>query len=221
MVEQTQTEETPVEEAVEKPAEEPKATPRAKRSDIAELQSRYDKQIAETNKRAEANEAALAEANAKLAAMEDYVDLTRKSANISDDEAARLKQMAAWQTDLSKQSSLVQQAQKKVSMDVFSSMYGIPVEELEAYDDPITMENAALKWRMNHPSEPDVVEETPEPEEAVVDEDDDTPPPSRNNFDTGSGTGQSKSLKEMTLKERDEDWKRREAKARSDMLRRR
>ena len=221
MVEQTQTEDAEETGTEEKPSEEPKpeAKPRAKRSDIDTLRSAKDREVAEAHKSRTTAETQRDEAVAELVVVRAHLDVTRKQAGISDNEDERNRAFSEWQREASARDAKIHEHERTVTMTHLSQMYGISAEELEPFDNPLAMENAALKWRMNHPDEPapETVEEKPDEEEASGDEE--TPPTSRSTFDLGDGGGQVKSIKDMTPKEFDEQWQREAAKSRANQLR--
>lgn len=226
MVDQVQSEDTPaVEEVEEKPAEQPKApaAQRAKRSDIAELQATKDREVAQANQKASAAEQALAEAIAERDAARDHLDITRKQANISDNEDDRNKAFAQWQRELSQRQESVQQHERTVTITHLAQVYGIPAEDLSPYDNPLEMKIAAMEWRDAHREEPtaEAVEDEPEEKPDESDEDDADNPPSRSNFDMGDGSGKTKNIKDMTDDEFEKDLASRKARARNDLIRRR
>ncbi len=226
MEEQTQLEDAPAvdEVAEETPAEPAKSTtaPRAKRSDIAELQSKFDRREAELNKQSKVDREARLEAEAEVESLRSHLDITRKSANISDNEDTRNREFSEWTRGLSAREASVHQHERRVTMAHLSQVHGIPAEDLEPFETPLEMENAALKWQMNHREEPaaEAVEDEPEekPESAEDDADD---APSRSNFDMGDGSGKTKNVKDMTDDEFEKDLASRKARARNDMIRRR
>ncbi len=226
MVDKTQAEDAPGEEqVVEEPSTEekkPDAKPRAKRSDLDNLRSTKDREVAEANRGRTTAEKERDEARAELDSTREHLAVTRKSAGISDNEDERNRAFGEWQREASARDAKIHEHERTVTITHLAQVYGIPAEELEPFDNPLAMENAALKWRMNHQNEPadDTVEDQPDEAEKPSDEEDEPDTTrSRSVFDTGDGSGTTKSINDMTVKEREDLWNREQAKSRAKMFR--
>lgn len=192
--EQTVAEPQQVEEVPAQQAEQPKKT----RDHIAELQRTKDREVAEANRRARDDAARAAEAEAKLADLQALYADAREKANFSDDDEAWTKQKTETERKLQIQAEATNRAAKSALAERLSLAYGISVEELEAYETPegmkmaaIEYENANLRSQLSPRNEEKPnAEATPE-EEA----------PARTDFDLGTGTGTSKSFKDMSKEE--------------------
>lgn len=155
-------EEQAVEEQEEKPEEKPEKPKKPAKNDIAELQRRKDREVAEAQKEAKALREQLGTLQTDLEEQRRYVKELRERGELSDDEEARLKRLIEKESSLEKRESAAATYEKKVAAKFLSVEYGMPVDDLMEYDDPRDMEIAALKWERTHrPDEEEEEQEQP------------------------------------------------------------
>ena len=171
------------------PKEEP---PRARKPDrnIAELQRVKDREVADANRKAKEALGLVEQHQAEITQLREML----KHSGLTDNEETRLKALIQREKAAQDREANAYKIERAMTVKLLTSQYGIPADDLEAYDDPRDMELAALKWERAHPSKQE------------ADEDDEPPatrqqPPERSRFDLGTGSGTSKSFKDMTKAE--------------------
>ena len=186
-------EDTQVDAAETPEAEAPQAEkPKAQRNNFAELQRTKDREVAEANRATKSARAELAAANAKLADLTSLQEGMREKSNFTDDDEAWAKRRSELDRDIASRHETLAKSERGMAQNILSRDYGIPTEDLEAYETLADMKVAALEYALrskNATDEPEPTdEEIEEPEEAPV----------RSTFDTGTGPGLSKSIRDMS-----------------------
>lgn len=220
--------EPPKQEAAPKQDEKTAKQPRAKRSDIAELQAKKDREVAAANKAANEARSEAQATRAELDEVRGLLNAIRSQGVLSDDDEEKVKNLSNWQRTLSERESRVLEYERRLTIDRLEAQYGIPAEDLADYDNPRDMELAAAKYALAlRQEEPSELPETPDPraEEkgSEQDQEDDTPdePSQPPPFDLGVPSSLRKSYKDMSPSEFEAEKKRMAERARSQMLRQR
>lgn len=180
MEEETQVEEQEAEQKEQEPKEE--AKPERKRNDVAELQRRKDREVADARKEAQAATQRARELEGELGEVRLMLKEIREQANITDDDEARIKRLSERERTLAEREKKAADYEKKVAARFLASEYGIPLDDLLEYDDPRDMEIAALKWDRTHRSVDD--DEEPEPPKRTAKKEE---PEQQVDFDHGGG----------------------------------
>jgi len=186
-----------VEQAPPANVEEPKEPPKeqAKPKDpAAELHSRYRTQLAQAHKETKAAQQDASSARTELDEKSRFIKALQDRGELSEDETTRLEGLARAEAALDKRMQSAEEFEKRVSAQWFSVKYGVPEEDLLAYDNPKDMKIAALEAALDLPKATDPEEEEPEP---VV------PVRQPSGFDLGAGALTGKQPKDMSKKEFD------------------
>ena len=183
----------PAAEETPKPAPVVPAAPKEQPEPASALHSRYQKQIAESQKAREAAERATATAQREADEARRYAQTLVEQGELSGDETERYKVLAKREAASEARESKVAQHEKVVSARLLHAEYGVPETDLLTYDDPKDMKIAALEWQRDHPDEvPPPATGEPTPPEP--------PPPQEpaSAFDVGDGAGPGKRIVDMS-----------------------
>ena len=188
--------ETTLESAVEGGEEEQQAE-KPKRNNYAELQRVKDREVAEAHKALKEVSTKASQSEAKLAAITREIEELKAHTSLSEDEEVRIKRLLDRESQLETREQATSQHERNLTIKYLSAQYGIPAEDLDAYDNPDKMEIAALKYANSRSrvtadlGDPDEEEDEPAKEETPV----------RSTFDLGTGASSTKSFVDMTSAE--------------------
>ena len=116
-----------------------------KRDPAAALHSTYQKQLDVLKRKREAAEQETAKFNAEAALSKRYTAHLERLTGISD-PAGREEYMTAMEEAVEASERDLVSREKGTVGRLLSAQYGVPVAELEGFDDPRDMKIAAVKW---------------------------------------------------------------------------
>lgn len=145
---------------------------------LIELQSKFDKRIANLEKQLSIKESALADVEAEL-------DGLKSSSNKTDPEIVELKKtLRQRELQLERERKQLDADKHSLAVEKIAKEYGVDVDELKDFKSPLEMENYALKatWNKSKTQKP-------------------SPPADRSDRQTGSPSNYSESLKALAEKD--------------------
>ena len=177
-------------DASETPAPKPKATAKTPEQQVAEVRSIEQRRAAAALKRADAAEKREADLRREHAILSKELSILREG-GVDEDTEARVRRFATLDVELGQRVKQTREAELLASRRLLHMEYGIPAEDLDDYDSPETMENAALRWALDQERKaPKNKEEEPEAQ-----------PATRPGYVRGTGSTTTKSVPEMSAEE--------------------
>ena len=185
----------PEAEKPEEPEKKPEAAPKKDPDPASALHSRYQKQVAEAKKDADAAKRDAATARTEAEESRRYAKMLEERGDVGEDEQGRYAVLAKREEAAEAREKRAEQAERLASARLLHAEYGVSEDTLLAFDDPRDMKIAALEWQRDNPKEDDVPEpEAPKPKA-------EEPQPEEPGFDGGDGAGSRKSIVDMTDEE--------------------
>ena len=187
---ETQAQEKP--QVSEPSAPKPRASAKTPEQQVAEVRSIEQRKAAAALKRAEAAEKNLADVRREHAVLVREMTILREG-GVDEDTEARVRRLAKLEDDITLRGKQALEAERLASMRLLHMEYGIPIDDLESYDSPEKMENAALRWALEQERKaPRPKDEEPEPEPK---------PAERPGYARGTGSSTIKSVPDMSKEE--------------------
>ncbi|MCH7608309.1 MAG: hypothetical protein IIC94_07075 [Chloroflexi bacterium] len=164
----------PEAEKPEEPEKKPEAAPKKDPEPASALHSRYQKQVAEARKDADAAKRDAATARTEAEESRRYAKVLEERGDVGEDEKGRYEDLAKREAAAGEMETKARSAVKLASARLLHSEYGVSEDTLLAFDDPRDMKIAALEWQRDNPKtdddppteEPKPKAKTPEPAES-------------------------------------------------------
>ena len=124
-------------------------------------QSRRDRDSASQRKELQEAQRRFSQLEAEHQETVATLTMLREQAQLGENEEERIKVLAKREKELTAREKVARDAEKRASARLLHAEYGMALDELLEFDNPIEMENAALKWQKAQRPKAEPKEEAP------------------------------------------------------------